>query len=273
VSPRQQQQLTCWGDNVLSLAVEGSFDDCQSLVKSAMADATLSQRHRFSSANSINIGRLLPQCCYYADAALRHWRTNNRPPSFIVPTGNLGNGLACVLARAAGLPVANIILASNANRLIADYLNGADWTPRASIPTLASAMDVGNPSNMERLRNLIGNADVLRKQLRVVAVSDDSIRQQIVGVYAHFGIAVCPHTATATFAYDALDATERMNDDWILVATAHPAKFENIVEPLIDAAIAVPDALKEILSRAIRMETIQPNLDSLDDAIQIQFPA
>ena len=122
VSERQAQQLTCWSDNVLSLAIQGSFDDCQALVKAAMADKELSQRHRFSSANSINIGRLLPQSIYYANASLRHfWATGNRP-GFVVPTGNLGNAFACMLARESGFPIGDIVVATNANTLIGDYL-------------------------------------------------------------------------------------------------------------------------------------------------------
>jgi threonine synthase len=178
VSARQERQLTCWSDNVLSLAVQGSFDDCQAMVKAAMADRGLGAIHRFSSANSINIGRLLPQCCYYAHAALSHVRETGRTPSFVVPTGNLGNGLAAIIARDAGFPMGDIILACNANRLIADYLDGCEWIPRASIQTLASAMDVGYPSNMERLRRLMGDAESIRTQLRVNVVGDDEIRKQ-----------------------------------------------------------------------------------------------
>jgi threonine synthase len=273
VSPRQEKQLTCWGDNVLSLAVEGAFDDCQRLVKAAMADTALSKEHRFSSANSINIGRLLPQCCYYAHTSLAHQRSTGKPPSFIVPTGNLGNGLACILARASGLPVSKIILACNANRLIVDYLDGAAWTARPSIATLASAMDVGNPSNMERLCKIIGDAAYLREQLSVVSADDDAIRKYIRSFFTEFGIAVCPHTATAIFAYDMLDSSAKAAEDWILVSTAHAAKFENIVEPLINATVAVPDALAAILSRPVRMEKIKPTLEFLDAAIRSRFAA
>jgi threonine synthase len=273
VSARQAKQLTCWGDNVLSLAVQGSFDDCQTLVKAAMADADLSARHRFSSANSINIGRLLPQCCYYADASLRHFRATGNKPAFIVPTGNLGNGFACILARNAGLPIGDIVLASNANRLIADYLDGAEWLPRDSIRTLASAMDVGYPSNMERLRNLLGDAEALRQQIRVESVTDDEIREQLRRDYRNYGFAVCPHTATATCVYDRLTEAERTDQDWILVATAHPAKFESIVEPLIGTAVSVPNALASILSRPSRSRTIAPDMSSLADALRTRFAA
>jgi threonine synthase len=267
VSPRQERQLTCWGDNVLSLAVAGAFDDCQALVKAAFADAGLAARFRFSSANSINIGRLLPQSTYYAHTALRHFRATARKPGFIIPTGNLGNALACVLARDMGLPIGDIVLACNENRLIADYLQGAEWEPRASVQTLASAMDVGNPSNMERLRALHGEAAALAQQLRVVAVSDAEIERQIRLNHEEFGIATCPHTATATYAYRQLPASERRDQDWIVVSTAHAAKFEAIVEPLIGSPVALPPELENILSRPSRKTRIEPTLAALGAAL------
>ena len=263
VSDRQAHQLTCWSDNVLSLAVQGSFDDCQSLVKAAMADTALNERHRFSSANSINIGRLLPQSIYYADASLRHFRATGRKPGFIVPTGNLGNAFACIMARESGLPIGDIVLATNANTLIGDYLVGAEWSPRTSIQTLASAMDVGNPSNMERLQKLLGNAEALRKQIRVFSADDENIRQEITAIHRDAGITVCPHTATAIFAYRQLPEKEKADKDWILVATAHAAKFESIVEPLIGETIPLPDGLANIMSRLSRYSIIEPDMQSL----------
>jgi len=267
VSERQAHQLTCWGDNVLSLAVKGTFDDCQALVKQAMADADLAARHRFSSANSINIGRLLPQAIYYASASLGHWRKNGRKPAFIVPTGNLGNAFACYLAREIGLPIGDIVLATNENRLIVDYLDGAAWSPRASLQTLASAMDVGNPSNMERLRALGGEATALASKVRGVAVTDAEIRAEIRRNFREFGIATCPHTATATFAWRHLDKSERLEKDWILVATAHAAKFEQIVEPIIGEPVPVPPELAAILSRERHFTLIAPSLTALARAL------
>lgn len=263
VSARQEKQLTCWSDNVISLAVEGSFDDCQALVKQAMADADLKERYRLSSANSINIGRLLPQSIYYAVTSLEHFRNTGRRPSFIVPTGNLGNGLACIMARAAGMPISQIVLTTNANCLIGDYLGGAEWLPRQSSQTLASAMDVGNPSNMERLRNLFGEADALAGQISAVSVSDAQIEQEVRQFHEQYSRAICPHTATAAFVYRSLDVERRSTQDWIIVSTAHPAKFEAIVEPLIGEAVDLPDSLADILSRESRFTIIQPNLEAL----------
>ncbi len=271
VSARQEKQLTCWGDNVLSLAVQGAFDDCQRLVKEAFADTDLASRYRFSSANSINIGRLLPQSIYYADASLRHFRETGRRPAFIIPTGNLGNGFACVLARDMGLPIGEIILAVNENKLIADYLNGSSWTPRASLQTLASAMDVGNPSNMERLRALHGDASDLSKLLSARTVSDAEISKQIKLNHAEFGMATCPHTATATSVWRDLDADRRRDQDWILVSTAHAAKFESIVEPLIGETVELPQALAEILQRPVRVQSVSASLSSLTAALDAGF--
>jgi threonine synthase len=268
VSARQEHQLCCWSDNVLSLKVNGVFDDCQSLVKAAMADPELSEIHRFSSANSINIGRLLPQSTYYADASLRHFRRTGNKPGFIIPTGNLGNAFACIMAREMGLPIGPIILVTNANKTIVDYFESLQWLPRASLQTLASAMDVGDPSNMERLRSLIGEADVLRDQLGVASVSDDEIKLAMRQDYEEFGFATCPHTATATHVWRQLDTDLAEQNDWILVATAHPAKFETIVEPLIGETVPLPPELEDILSRPTHAVMIEPDLPSLAAALQ-----
>lgn len=267
VSDRQAHQLCCWGDNVLSLRVQGSFDDCQALVKAAMADPELASSHRFSSANSINIGRLLPQSTYYAEASLRHFRRTGKRPGFIIPTGNLGNAFACIMAREMGLPIGPIILATNANRTIADYFETLEWLPRASLQTLASAMDVGDPSNMERLRHLVGDAAVLRERLGVLAVSDAEIEAAIRQDFADFSFATCPHTATATHTWRQLQPELADGQDWILVATAHPAKFETIVEPLIGQAVPLPPELEAILARPARSVAIEPTLGALASAL------
>jgi len=272
VSERQAHQLTCWGDNVLSLAVQGSFDDCQAMAKAAMADEALTS-YRFSSANSINIGRLLPQSIYYAAASLQHFRETGRKPGFIVPTGNLGNALACCMARQFGLPIGEIVLATNANCLISDFLAGEEWLPRDSIETHASAMDVGNPSNMERLRYLFGEADELNGIISAVSVSDREIEQEIRQNFSEFGLVTCPHTATATHAWRQLTDEQRSANDWILVATAHPAKFEQIVEPIIGQAIPLPEEMASILSRERRYQKIEPDLQSMTAALDQRFSA
>jgi threonine synthase len=261
VSSRQQHQLTCWGDNIRAFEIDGAFDDCQALVKTAFTDAGLQNRHRLTAANSINIGRLLPQVAYHAAASLWHWRRHGTAAGSIVPSGNLGNGMACIWARAMGLPVRELVLAVNANRTIPDYLSTGQWQPRPSVATLASAMDVGNPSNMERLRNLLPDFATLRTNIEAYPVDDASIRAQIAKDYARFGEVWCPHTATAFWAYDHLPEARKVGRPWIVSATAHPAKFESIVEPVIGRSVPVPPALQELLERPTALTPLRPSLD------------
>lgn len=262
VSPRQEKQLACWGDNVRTLSVAGTFDDCQRMVKEAFVDRDLGERVLLSSANSINVGRLLPQMVYYAKASLELWRRDGRAPNFIVPSGNLGNVAACLWAREAGLPIGEIVLATNANLTVTDFLRTGDWQPRASVATLASAMDVGNPSNMERLRWLFPRLDSLRGQISAQAVSDDEIRASIRRDHAEYGQVWCPHTATAAHVYRQLPAARR-NERWVLVATAHPAKFNDVVEPLTGEPVPVPTALADLLSLPSVQTEVSPSLDDL----------
>ena len=271
VSHRQLKQLACWGGNVRAVAVAGSFDDCQGLVKEAFAQSVTEPAWRLGSANSINIGRLLPQCAYYAYASLQTWRASGEAAGFVVPTGNLGNALACIMARAMGLPIGPVILATNANRTIGDYLEKGSYEPRPALATLATAMDVGDPSNMERLRNLLGEADVLRDRLGVLSVDDEQIKAEIRRDFEEFGFATCPHTATATHAWRQMDGALRTAHDWILVATAHPAKFETIVEPLIGETVPLPEELAEILARPSRSIAIAPELAALATAMDKFF--
>ena len=237
----------------------------------ALADAELSERYRFSSANSINIGRLLPQATYYADASLRHYRTTGENPGFVIPTGNLGNAMACVMAREMGLPIGPIVLATNANRTIPDYFDSLEWLPRPSVQTLASAMDVGDPSNMERLRSLLGEAKELREVLGVIAVDDAQIKDEIRQGFSDFGFAICPHTATASYAWRNMDDVMRRSAHWFLVATAHPAKFETIVEPLIGEKVGLPPELAAIMSRPSQSFELAASLPSLAEQMDRSF--
>jgi threonine synthase len=262
VSPRQEKQLACWGRNVRTLAVRGTFDDCQRMVKEAFVDPALARDLLLSSANSINVGRLLPQMVYYAKSSLELWKADGRAPNFVIPTGNLGNALACVWAREIGLPIGDIVLASNANLTVPDFLRTGEWQPRPSMATLASAMDVGNPSNMERLRWLFPDFGQLRGRVSAQSVSDDEIRETIRRDRHRLGQTWCPHTATAACVYERLGA-RRAGERWVLVATAHPAKFNDIVEPLIGEAVPVPPALAALLDLPSVQTEIGVGLDEL----------
>ena len=268
VSPTQERQLTCWGGNVRSLAVRGTFDDCQRLVKQAFLDEELGARSLLSSANSINLGRLLPQCVYYAAASLGVWRAHGERASFIVPSGNLGNALACLWARQTGMPIGEVVLAHNANRTVPDYLASGAWQPRPSIATLASAMDVGDPSNMERLRALFPRLEELRTVVSACSVTDEEIRARIRAGYRQFGQIWCPHTATAAQAWERLPQRARERGRWVLVSTAHPAKFREIVEPLIERAVPVPESLAKLLARPTQCVEIDADLSALRAALQ-----
>lgn len=267
VSPRQEQQLTCWGDNVRALCVAGTFDDCQALVKGAFADADIAARRELSSANSINVGRLLPQASYYALASLAVWRRTRRPANFIVPSGNLGNVLACVWARKVGLPIGDLVLGFNANRTVPDYLASGEWRPRASVPTLASAMDVGNPSNMERLRHLYPEWRSLGASVSAESVDDDAIRARIRADRTALGQTWCPHTAVAAEIWANLPPARRAAGPWVLVATAHPAKFPETVEPLIGAEVPIPPALARLLTLPRHVTQVPATLDALRGAL------
>jgi threonine synthase len=267
VSPRQEQQLTCWGENVASFAVRGTFDDCQALVKAAFGDPELSERLNLSSANSINVGRLLPQVVYYAEASLTTWRRTGSKVNVVVPSGNLGNVLACVWARQMGLPIGTIVLAHNANRTVPDYFATGVWEPRPSIPTIASAMDVGNPSNMERLRDLYPAWESVKAALRADTVSDADIRERIRLDYARYRRVWCPHTAVAAECYARLPREARAAGPWMLVATAHPAKFPEIVEPIIGAEVPVPEPLARLLMLPRQVSQLEPRLDALRGAL------
>ena len=262
VSPRQEKQLTTWGGNVRAFAVEGDFDDCQRLVKEAMADPELRSRRSVSSANSINVGRLLPQMVYYAWAALEYRDRHGAEPGFIVPSGNLGNAAAAMWAWRMGLPLREVVLATNFNRSISAFLDGGRWQAFPTVGTLATAMDVGCPSNMERLLHLFGGEAETRRALRAFRVTDDDIRRVVTRGREEWGEIWDPHTATAVAARDRLDSR-----DWILVATAHPAKFETIVEPLIGQSVPIPASLREVLDRPSHATPLPPRLEALRVAL------
>ncbi len=262
VSPRQAHQLGSFGGNVRALRVASNFDDCQRLVKAVLADAALKDEVPLSSANSISLGRLLPQMAYYAHASLAHWRAHRRPLGFVVPTGNLGNALACVLVRQLGLPVAGIVLAGNANQVLAEFFAGGEFRPRPSIPTLANAMDVGSPNNFERLDWLYPDETELRRALRAESVADPAIEASIRAVQAATGEFLCPHTATAAQVLGRLRARGETGD-WCVVATAHPAKFPEVVEPLVGVPVPLPAALARMLERPSSAEPLAPDEDAL----------
>lgn len=261
ISKRQEQQITCWDTNILALAVNGTFDDCQRLVKSAFTHPWWQEHTTLSSANSINIGRLLPQIIYYAYSSLQFYQQHHVAPGYIVPTGNLGNATAGYFAKSMGFPIREIVLATNENKTISDYLQSGEYRPRPSIATLANAMDVGNPSNFERLHYLFNTFDSFKKNVSAVSVSDDEIRNAIKQTYEYHKKIICPHTATACFVRQKLSQEK----PWIIVATADPCKFESSIEPLIQEKIPVSLQLQNLLDRPTHVVEVANSLDDVQD--------
>jgi threonine synthase len=262
VSARQQKQLTAWGGNVHAFAVRGSFDDCQRIAKSAFADPWWKAHRSLVSANSINLGRLLPQAAYYAAASLWYQRKRGSTPTIIVPSGNLGNATGALWAKRTGLPIGKVVLATNSNRAVTQYFESGKWKAYPTVVTLANAMDVGDPSNMERISHLYPDLVSLRRDVDAVMVSDDDIRQAIVESQTRWNKTWCPHTATAAYAHHAYEGSP-----CILVATAHAAKFESIVEPLLKKKVEIPPALNALLSRPSQVKVIEPSLSALQSEL------
>ncbi len=258
ISAVQEQQITCWNDNIFAIAVKGNFDQCQQLVKLAFQDPVCQSLTKLSSANSINIGRLLPQMVYYAYSSLQFYKANNVKAGFIIPSGNLGNATAAYWVKAMGFPIREISLATNANRTISDYLNTGTYLPRPSIKTLANAMDVGNPSNFERLSQLFSSYTQFKDKVAAISVDDATIHKTIYDIYKQYNYICCPHTATAFYAYSQLN-----KQPWIIVATANPCKFDGLIELIINSKIPIAPQLQELLDKSQQILRIEANLKAL----------
>lgn len=267
VSPRQAHQLGCFGDNVRAFRVDGSFDDCQRLAKDVLGDAGFRQEVPLGSANSISIGRLLPQMTYYAHASLQHRRTKGRLLNVVVPTGNLGNAVACLLAKRCGLPIGEVVLANNANDSLSRFFSGQEYQPLPTIATLANAMDVGAPNNFERLQWLYQGDAALRAAVSADTVDDEEIRKTIVSAHTQFGETICPHTACALAVLQNM-RKGGIDGDWCIVATAHPAKFPEVVEPLIGHPVELPHALNEMLARTSKASVLADDRLALRDQLR-----
>ncbi len=258
VSPRQAHQLGAFGDNVRTFRVAGTFDDCQRVVKAALVEPSFAELG-LASANSVSLGRLLPQIAYYAAAAWQAQREGRGLLNVVVPSGNLGNGLACLLAKQQGAPVGRVVLASNANRPLTDLVATGRYMPRPSQATLANAMDVGAPSNVERLLYWF---EKLSGVVEADAVDDEAIRVTIRRTFEEDGVVVCPHTACGVEVLRRL-RLRGATGPFLVAATAHPAKFESVVEPLIGRVVEVPAPLAQLLARPAVAQPLEPTLQAL----------
>ncbi len=247
VSSVQEKQLTTFGDNIHALEVQGNFDDCQKMVKQAFTDKELTSKIFLTSANSINVARWLPQQFYYF-FALQQWAFDE-PPVFSVPSGNFGNICAGLMAWAAGLPVKQFIAACNANDVVYQFMQTGNYNPKQAVPTISNAMDVGNPSNFIRILEIFHQQSIdLKSMLSAYSTTDQRTRELILQVYKEYNYLLDPHGAVG---YDALQWYQQMHpaEKGIILETAHPIKFLDVVEPVIGETIPVPAAIADTLKK------------------------
>jgi threonine synthase len=267
VSPLQEKQLTTLGKNVTAFEVMGSFDDCQRLAKQAFRDEELARRLPLTSANSINLGRLLPQAFYYIYGFTRLAASLGAPIGpvrFCVPSGNFGNLTAGVYAWQWGLPVDGFLAATNANDVVPEYLASGLYRPRPSLATLSNAMDVGDPSNFERLLAVFaGDLGEMRRVIHGESVTDAQTRETMRRVYEEHGLLLDPHTAVGLLAARRFREKTGFAGELIVLATAHPGKFSEIVQDSVGVAPELPAALKELAGLPKRSLPITSRFEEL----------
>ncbi len=248
VSDIQEKQFTTLGANITALEVEGTFDDCQALVKQAFLDKELNEKIYLSSANSINIARLIPQSLYYI-YAYKQLENKDKSLVFSIPSGNFGNLTAGLFAKKMGLPISCIIASTNSNDIFTKYLMTGVFSPRPSVKTISNAMDVGNPSNFARIMDIYGDdIEKIRKDIFAFSFDDKETANCIKEVYEKYHYLMCTHTAVGYLGMEAYKA-EHPNSDSnnIVLSTAHPVKFGEVVEPIIQDEIAVPERLQKAM--------------------------
>jgi threonine synthase len=261
VSDVQELQLTTNGQNIRAIMVDGTFDDCQALVKQAFVDDELNKTFRLTSANSINIARLIPQTFYYFNAYAQLLRQGKTQVAFCVPSGNFGNIGAGLLAWKMGLPVTQFIAATNANDTVPAFLKSGIYEPKASVQTIANAMDVGNPSNWVRISELFKNDTAgLTNLLTGYTYTDEQTRQAIQQVFDRYKYVVCPHTAIAWRALKEWQL-EHAGITGVFFSTAHPCKFPDVFPDEIAAAIVVPAQVKELEAKDQQVTALSNNFE------------
>lgn len=263
VSPIQEMQLTAHGQNVHAIEIDGTFDDCQTLVKQAFADAELNNKFRLTSANSINIARLIPQMFYYFYAYAQAQKDNKQEVVFSVPSGNFGNLAAGILAWRMGLPVKQFLAATNSNDTVPIFLHTGIYQPKVSVQTYSNAMDVGNPSNWVRILNLFDqDVDALKKMIIGYSFSDNETIQAIKRVYQEHHYIVCPHTAIAWLALKKWQSNHPEPAIGIFLSTAHPCKFPEVFPEAIAAQIETPQQVETLKRR--KSETVSLSKSFID---------
>lgn len=267
VSRLQQKQITTWDGNIHAIEVDGTFDDCQKLAKQLLGDPMLKERLSVTSANSINIARLIPQSFYYF-YAYSQLKESGLPLVFSVPSGNFGNLTGGLMARAAGLPVHRFIASTNINDVFGKFIDTGTYSPAPSLQTISSAMDVGDPSNFARISDLMeGDIDNFKKQIVSYSFTDDETREAIAGVHREIGYIMDPHGAVAFLGARKYlqENDERVNT--VFLETAHPAKFPEIMKTVIEDYGTLPPQLKAVLNKEEKFHRAGNDLEELKSLI------
>lgn len=265
ISNIQEQQLTTLGENITACEVDGTFDDCQKLVKDSFLNLEMKAKYNLTSANSINMARLIPQSFYY------FWTYamlgEEKDLAISVPSGNYGNLTAGLLAKKMGLPIKQYIASANANDIVPAYLRSGNFEPRRSVETISNAMDVGNPSNFYRMNDLFGaDVETFRKELKGYTYSDEETSETIKKVYADTGYLLDPHGAVG---YLGLKAYLKDNDAvGVFLETAHPAKFLDVVEPIINKKVEIPQRLQDYIDREKVAIEMNADLGQLEEVLK-----
>lgn len=258
VSPIQEQQLTTLGQNIRAIEVDGTFDDCQALVKQAFADEELNQKFRLTSANSINISRLIPQTFYYFNAYAQLKRKGWKDVVFSVPSGNFGNIGAGLLAYKMGLPVKQFIAATNVNDTVPRFLETGVYETKPSVQTYANAMDVGAPSNWVRIMDLFKqDTAALKEVVSAYRFTDEETLEGIKAIAEKYDYIACPHTAIAYLAVEKFRQQTGDEAAAVFLSTAHACKFPDIFPPLLATKIEIPSSVEELAGRAKQADNLK----------------
>jgi threonine synthase len=264
VSSVQEKQLVTLGNNIHALEINGTFDDCQQMVKQAFSDKALNEKLFLTSANSINVARWLPQQFYYF-FAWKQWNDKKNPPVISVPSGNFGNICAGILAHISGLPVKHFIAACNANKVVPDFLQTQNYQPQKAITTISNAMDVGNPSNFVRILELFNNQFAeLKNSLSSYSISDAETKTTIKEVFEKENYLLDPHGAVAWSALEKY-LKQHPEEKGFLLETAHPVKFYDTVESVIQQKIPIPENVKSILNKEKESVLMEPDFEKLKE--------
>jgi threonine synthase len=263
VSSVQEKQLTTLGNNIKALEINGSFDDCQAIVKQAFLDVEINEHLFLTSANSINVARWLPQQFYYFFAYKQWKQLHNTEPVLSVPSGNFGNICAGLLAKVSGLPIKHFIAACNANAVVPHYLLTENYAPQKAIPTISNAMDVGNPSNFVRIMQLFQQQfETIKNNITGYEISDEETKATLLQVYKNENYLLDPHGAVA---YNALQdyLKKYTGEKGFIIETAHPVKFYDVVEPIIKEKIALPKAIVDIIDLPKKSILVEANFEAV----------